>query len=412
MKTILTLTILALITFSISVADNTSNCVTCHQEWEEEDGPSFKFSKDIHSQKGLGCEDCHGGDPSLDDMDDVRETGDYREPPDHSEVPLFCARCHSDAEYMRGHNPSLPIDQLSKYKTSVHGQRLFDKGDDKVANCISCHTVHEIGDGRLPHSSTHPQNLPETCGGCHSDADYMAGYNIPTSQLADYRESVHGKALLERNDLGAPSCNDCHSNHGAAPPDVSSLAAVCGVCHAVEAQLFAISPHAEAYKENDFPMCETCHSNHRILQPSDAMIGSEEPALCTDCHSRDDGTLGLATADSVLASIHNLAQAHDRASEILNEAKAKGMMTTDEEFLMKEVDQALIQTRTLIHAFNLDSVGPRSSEGIEKADSVHFLSAQLIDEYYFRRYGLGIATLVIAFLALMLYRKIRTMEKA
>jgi len=121
MKTILASTILTLVFFSMAIADNTSNCVTCHQEWEEEDGPSFKFSKDVHSQKGLGCEDCHGGDPSLEDMDEVRETGDYREPPDHSEVPLFCARCHSDGEYMRAHNPSLLIDQLSKYKTSFHG---------------------------------------------------------------------------------------------------------------------------------------------------------------------------------------------------------------------------------------------------------------------------------------------------
>ena len=65
----------------------------------------------------------------------------------------------------------------------------------------------------------------------------------------------------------------------AAPPGVSSLAAVCGVCHALEAELFAMSPHADAFLENDFPMCETCHSNHDIIKPIEHMIGTTESAL-------------------------------------------------------------------------------------------------------------------------------------
>ena len=55
-------------------AAETSQCIVCHQDWEDEDGPSFKFARDIHFQKGLDCSDCHGGDPSLDDMDEVRSS--------------------------------------------------------------------------------------------------------------------------------------------------------------------------------------------------------------------------------------------------------------------------------------------------------------------------------------------------
>jgi len=147
-------------TAGVYAADN--NCITCHQEWEDDDGPSHKIVKDIHYQKGLSCVDCHGGDVNLEDMDEVREVGNYRGVPDHLEVPDFCARCHSDANYMHKHNPALPVDQLAKYKTSVHGQRIFEQKDTKAANCISCHTVHEIQNAKLPHSSTHPQNIPET----------------------------------------------------------------------------------------------------------------------------------------------------------------------------------------------------------------------------------------------------------
>ncbi|MFQ6007826.1 MAG: hypothetical protein ACE5K8_02640, partial [Candidatus Zixiibacteriota bacterium] len=183
-----------------------------------------------------------GGDPSLEDMDEVREVKNYRGVPSYLEVPAFCARCHSNPAYMHEYNPALPVDQLDKYKTSVHGKRLFGYRDTKVANCVSCHGVHDIGDARMPHSSTHPLNIVKTCSKCHADKAYMADYDIPTNQVVEYMQSVHGVALLERKDLGAPACNDCHGNHGAAPPGVSSLSAVCGNCHALEAELFNSSP--------------------------------------------------------------------------------------------------------------------------------------------------------------------------
>jgi predicted CXXCH cytochrome family protein len=385
-------------------------CLDCHQVFEEDDGPSHRIARDIHLQKGLSCAACHGGDPNLDDMDDVRQTKSYRGVPGHLEIPQFCARCHSDADYMHEHNPSLPVDQLEKYKTSVHGERLFNKRDEKVANCVSCHTVHEIADARLPYSSTYPLNLPQTCGHCHADEEYMSSYSIPTDQLSAYNQSVHGMALFEKEDLSAPACNDCHGNHGAAPPGVSSLSAVCGLCHAIEAQLFDKSPHRQAFAENDYPMCEVCHGNHEIISPSDDMIGLEDPGLCGDCHSRDDGTRAAVTIDSIEVSLNDLVRERDSAQGLLHEAVEKGMMTRDEEFLMKDVDQALIQTRTLIHKFQADTLAGRARQGIEMARQVQVQSAGLIDQYYFRRKGLAIATLIITILAIALYIKIRRLK--
>lgn len=385
-----------------------NNCLECHQSFEEEDdGPSYKIVRDVHSQRGLSCADCHGGDATLDDMDEVRELKGYRGVPSHLEVPNFCARCHSDASYMHEHNPALPVDQLDKYKTSIHGRRLFGKEDMKVANCISCHGVHDIGSAKMPHSSTHPLNIPQTCGRCHADEEYMADYSIETSQVDDYAQSVHGMALLQRKDLGAPACNDCHGNHGAAPPGVTSLSAVCGNCHALEAELFNLSPHKAAFEENDYPMCETCHSNHKIVKPLDNWVGTVEPALCINCHSENDGTGGFQTACGISQAITNLVIAHRKAKSVLGEAIEKGMMTTEEEFRLKEVDQVLIQTKTLVHAFNLDSVADKAEEGLKKAQEVETNSASLIDEYYFRRKWLGLATLFIAIVIIALYVKIR-----
>jgi len=409
-KRLLLFCFVATIGFPIPLLAAPDNCLTCHQDFEEDGGPSHLIARDIHAQKGLSCSDCHGGDPALEDMDEVRKSKNWIGAPTHLEVPGFCSRCHSDPTYMHEHNPSLPTDQLDKYKTSVHGKRLFGKRDQKVANCVSCHSVHQIGDARMPHSSTYPANIPSTCGKCHGDADYMGEYDIGSSQLEDYLASVHGQALLERNDHGAPACNDCHGNHGAAPPGVGSLSAVCGNCHAIEAELFDASPHKKAYEENKIPMCEVCHSNHRILKPSDDMIGASQAAVCTECHAVDDGTKGLETATAIVSSIRELAHNYQHASASLLEAQERGMLTTDEEFRLKEVQQSLIQTRTLLHSFNMDSVAGRAKEGMEQADSVAANSAALVDEYYFRRKGLGLATLFITILAISLYVWIRKIE--
>lgn len=388
-----------------------SQCVVCHMETESDTGPAHDFSFDIHFQKGLGCADCHGGDPDVDDMDKVRASAGWRGVPGRSAVPEFCGRCHSDAGYMHEHNPRLPIDQLDKYKTSVHGQRLFQKGDPKVATCVSCHTAHKIGDAAMPHSTTNPANIPSTCGACHSNAAFMAEYGIPTDQEELYRESVHGKAVFIKKDLTAPVCNDCHGNHGAAPPGASSLSAVCGMCHAIEADLYVSSPHFEAFAAQGLPMCETCHGNHGIGTPTHALIGLQEGQLCGNCHSPGEGTTAPQQIDSMRAAFESLTEAVDSSQYLVSEAAVRGMMVTDIEFALKDIDQVLIHMRSSVHAFDVDSLIPYATDGLEKSRAVQAGAAALIHEYYFRRWGLGISSVLITFLAIALYLKIRALDR-
>ena len=77
------------------------------------------------------------------------------------------------------------MDQLEKYRTSVHGLRNA-KGDAKVAECASCHGSHDILAHTDANSHVYPVNLPGTCARCHSDPEYMKEYKIPTDQYQKF----------------------------------------------------------------------------------------------------------------------------------------------------------------------------------------------------------------------------------
>ena len=99
----------------------------------------------------------------------------------------FAAIATPIAAFMRKYNPSLRTDQFSQYQTSVHG-KLLAKGDTKVAVCIDCHGVHDLRPASDPRSKIRPLNVAQTCARCHSDAEYMHGYGIPTDQYGQLQK--------------------------------------------------------------------------------------------------------------------------------------------------------------------------------------------------------------------------------
>ena len=149
-----------------------SSCYKCHLELGDKPGqPAQLFQVDIHREKGLDCSDCHGGNPRAEDIEEAKDTS-FKGAPARRDIPQFCAACYSNIEYMRQHNPSLRVDQYSLYLTSRHGQ-LFLQGDERTAVCTDCHQAHGILNARQLKSATFPWNIPETCGRCHSDTEYM-----------------------------------------------------------------------------------------------------------------------------------------------------------------------------------------------------------------------------------------------
>ena len=381
-------------------------CVVCHTA--EDMLPEGHLAADVHMKPGLSCAGCHGGDASADDAERaMSKAAGFRGVPAKADIPALCGRCHSDIEFMRAYQPRIPTDQVSQYNTSVHGHRL-KAGDRKVAACTDCHTAHAILPANDTRSTVHALNVPATCGRCHGDAAYMASYGIPTNQLARFTTSVHGVALLEKQDTGAPACNDCHGNHGATPPGINSIGQVCGQCHVNNMQYFADSRMGHAFTEQGFHGCEECHGNHGITKTSDALVGTGADALCINCHS--PGDRGYAAADSIHAALSGLGTMYDQALLAQQEVQRIGMDDVEIAYLLQESHQSLIQARTLVHTFDPARVKSKTADGMTRAQDALAAAAAQVRDFHVRRRGFGMATLFTTVLVFALFLYIRQME--
>ena len=91
-----------------------------------------------------------------------REPGSLVNPARVSSVT--CGRCHGDERLVQKYN--LPKDKVPAFEDSFHGL-AGRAGSQSVANCASCHGVHNILPSSDPRSTVHPANLAKTCGACH-----------------------------------------------------------------------------------------------------------------------------------------------------------------------------------------------------------------------------------------------------
>ncbi len=107
------------------------------------------------------CTDCHGEHRIL-------GPGDPGSPVAASNVSLVtCSHCHADTRLTA--RLDLPAGQVASYESSFHGLAA-KSGRKTVANCASCHGVHNILPSSDPRSTVAKANLPKTCGQCHPDA--------------------------------------------------------------------------------------------------------------------------------------------------------------------------------------------------------------------------------------------------
>jgi hypothetical protein len=392
-------------------AQKKSSCIDCHLKLDDPrlSAPAKLFDHDIHKSRGLSCNDCHGGDPNAANKEAAKDPRKgYLGKPKTLDIPAYCGKCHSDAALMKRFNPSLRVDQEREYYTSVHGKLLKEKGETRVATCISCHSVHGIRSPRDPLSSVYPTNVAETCSKCHASSDYMKPFGIPSDQYAKYKTSVHAQTLYEQQDLSAPTCNDCHGNHGATPPGIASVANVCGQCHARQAELFQTSPHKAAFDQKQLAECITCHSNHAILKPTDQMIGTQQGAWCINCHN--PGDKGFIAAGIMRSRIDDLIAALNKSTEILNQAERKGMEVSKPKFELKGATDALTHARVLIHSSSTVEVDKVVGPGLDVAAKGYQAGLASLAEWRFRREGLAVSLVFILFLALLVYLKIRQIE--
>jgi predicted CXXCH cytochrome family protein len=390
-------------------------CVTCHAALSQSElsAPVTAFRTDVHNERGFRCVDCHGGDATTADKARAKDPArGYRGKPVGTQIVTTCARCHSDAGVMRKFAPAQRIDQAAEYATSVHGIRLAT-GDQKVATCVSCHHAHgvrRVKDARAP---VFPTNVAALCSSCHSNAEHMKGYTvaggagIPTNQREDYEKSVHFAALTKQNDLSAPTCNDCHGNHGATPPGVGAVSNVCGTCHAVFAAKFATSAHSPIFER----ACVECHGNHAVIATSDDMIGTSKDALCSTCHSEKDDA-GFMAAGRMRASIEGLKAALTSNADLIARARNAGMEVGTEELALNEARTTLVLARTEIHAFNPASLDSVVAEGTKILSGVEQGGNRALSELAYRRRGLFVSLGAILLFVVALALKVRSLGKA
>jgi cytochrome b subunit of formate dehydrogenase len=107
------------------------------------------------------CTDCHGEHSIL----APSEPQSLVHPARVSSVT--CGRCHNDERLTRRYN--LPADKVPAFEDSFHGLAMRS-GSQTVANCASCHGVHNILPSSDARSTIHPANLGKTCGACHPGA--------------------------------------------------------------------------------------------------------------------------------------------------------------------------------------------------------------------------------------------------
>lgn len=383
-------------------------CRDCHAALEGPLAkPAVEFARDVHARSGFGCASCHGGDPTEEDpaLSMSRARG-FVGKIARTAIPRTCARCHSDAGLMHRFKPQQRVDQLAQYLTSVHGKRLA-RGDPAVATCTDCHGTHGILEVRNPQAPTHPLKLPATCGQCHADSRYVARYGLPTTQLAEYRASVHWEALSQRRDLSAPSCASCHGNHGATPPEVSSVAAVCGTCHALLEELFRKSVHQPLFATMERGGCSVCHGHHKIERTSVDMLDGER-SVCAQCH--EPGSAGARLAAEMGRRIRELRVALDRSDQILARAARDGMEVSEAVLGRQEGREALVRARVAVHTTNLQEVLAWTKHGMAVAQATRQAGEEALRERDRRRMGLAVSLCAIGLAIAGLWLKLRSLE--
>ncbi len=379
-----------------------NSCITCHTA---QGGNSVKivqdFATSIHAERNLTCVDCHGGDATKATKEEAMSSkAGYIGKPKTVDIPALCASCHARVETMRQYD--IPTDQWAKYQQSVHGKRLA-QGDTKVATCFTCHDGHSTKKVTDPNANVYSLNVPALCGGCHSNTELMKPYNIPTNQYELYQKSVHGIALLQKQDTRAPSCATCHGTHGAAPPGFDEVANVCGGCHTATQDYYLKSKHASGTPGT--PKCVTCHGRYDVGVPSETMFIGFTARDCTACHPA--GSPQAQVVQDIYNNIDTSARKITQAERAINDAALAALITAPEDLKLADAKTNLITARAAQHTLNLDTVKERTEKASSKAEEIVEDAGKAVGESVFRRQVMviGLAIMALSIGALWIIRR-------
>ena len=161
-----------------------TSCGKCHKEEYD------LYSVSVHGLAAAAgvsdsptCTDCHGDHNVV-----ARETvngknGGAR----YTRIVETCSSCHFTQ--VLSSKFGIPEDRVTSFEESYHGV-ISSAGKTTAAECGSCHGVHKVLPSSNPLSTTHPDNLEETCGECHEDAG---------ERFTNTKVHVLGTNVIEKN---------------------------------------------------------------------------------------------------------------------------------------------------------------------------------------------------------------------
>jgi cytochrome b subunit of formate dehydrogenase len=139
-----------------------ATCAKCHNDVKQQ------YVQSIHGQaiargnwQAPVCTDCHG-------IHTIKAPKDANSSVAAGNVKDTCASCHEGVRLSKEFG--VPGGRVTSYMASYHGL-ASEVGSSTVANCSSCHGVHNILPSSNPHSMVNHANLAKTCGQCHPGAN-------------------------------------------------------------------------------------------------------------------------------------------------------------------------------------------------------------------------------------------------
>jgi len=269
-----------------------SRCLKCHGDENQktdvrDDGsvveiyvPRHVFEDSVHGKRD--CTDCHNTITRV----------PHREAP---EVIVGCVECHRDTWKQFKDDPDgkherlgLVVEQIDSFFGSVHARPNMRDQSTTNATCYDCHDAHNIGTLDSIQRAEHRLLNPQVCGRCHE------------KQLEVYRESDHGKELLEKGNADSAVCSDCHSTHQIDSPKgdkvMLAITANCGNCHEDEQKTYRSSYHGQVNKlgYTNSAKCYDCHGGHDVRgkdDPASTIHLDNRLETCNNCH--EDATEGF-----------------------------------------------------------------------------------------------------------------------
>jgi hypothetical protein len=321
--------------------DTTYGCIACHAD------KRTAFVQGVHAERGIRCEDCHGGDAAAFTLP-AAHRGRFTGAPGKVATVALCVVSLGSGIACGGHG--LPSGQVAEYRTSRHGRLLLQGGNQDAPTCTDCHDAHKILRPDDARSNVYPTNIPTTCARCHEDQRLMAKYRLPTNQVEQFRRSAHGVALFRDQNFAAPTCLGCHGSHSELPPTVTEIASVCSRCHVLVGQAFDRGPHGRAVPAGKLAGCLGCHANHDTERvPADHIASA-----CAKCHAPGTRahTLGGQIQQHAIQATEDL-QAAERAIAQLTLA---GRQTGDARFRYQTALTAYQQIAEAQHSLDFEQM--------------------------------------------------------